>query len=148
MKLGPGEPTRIYCFDSTGVAELEGALEPRAGANFRANHWRAVMRTLTNLMGSVVTGDLLADAVVVYHRALVARRRAALVEVPVLAEHDRIRRAKVAIGWLTGLVSNPQPSRRPEIEDTAIAIELRTLARKLRAETSGDAGARGVPGER
>jgi len=105
------------------------------------------MKTLTNLMGSVVTGDLLADAVVVYHRALVARRRASLVEVPVLTEHDRIRRAKIAIGWLTGLASSPQPSRGPEIEDTAIAIELRSLARKLRAEASRDGGEHGARGE-
>ena len=107
------------------------------------------MRTLTNLMGSVVTGDMLADAVVTYHRALVARRRAALVEVPVLAEHDRIRRAKLSIGWLTGLASSPvgQPNSGTEIEDPAIAIELRSLARQLRAAASADGGEHGTRGD-
>ena len=92
------------------------------------------VKALTNLVGSVVTGDMIADAVFVYHSALVARRRATLVQLPVLGEQDRIRRANIAIGWLTGLVTSPEPNRGREVEDPAVANELRSLARELRAE--------------
>lgn len=91
------------------------------------------MRTLTNLMGSVVTGDLIAEAAFAYHRALEARRRATLVNLPVLGERDRVRRAYIAVGWLTGLSSKPEPSSGPEVEDAATANELHLLASALRA---------------
>ena len=94
----------------------------------------AVMRALTNLMGAVVTGDVIADAVVAYHRALVARKRTTLVQLPVLADHDRVRRASLAIGWLTDLVSTPEPNRGREIEDAVTAGRLRSLAIQVRAE--------------
>ncbi len=92
----------------------------------------AAVKVLTNLIGAVVTGDKIADAVFVYHRALVVRKRAALVTVPVLGELDRVRRASIAIGWLTGLASRPEPNRGRELEDPATARELLSLAGELR----------------
>lgn len=59
------------------------------------------MKILTNRMGSFVTSDDVADAVVAYHLALVARREVDLVGVPVLDGQGTVRHAEIAVGWLT-----------------------------------------------
>ena len=90
------------------------------------------MKTLTNLMGSHVTGDEIANAVLAYHEALVARRSVGLVEIPVVGEERPARRATFAVGWLTGLVaaSGPKAGRRAErsVEDAALVSDLHALA--------------------
>src|SRR4051794_22291748 len=84
-------------------------LSPQTPADIIRLPLGGAMKTLTNLMGTVVTGNELADAVVEYHDALVTRRDVALVDIPVIGEANSVRRASLAIGWLTELVSASRP---------------------------------------
>jgi hypothetical protein len=55
-----------------------------------------------------------------------------LVEVPVLVETNLIRRASIAVGWLTELASRPRLLSGEEVVDEATATSLHSRARKLR----------------
>lgn len=116
------------------------AIEESPGTPAPYNHLRpgAVMKSLTNLMGSVVTGDALADAAIAYHEALVEKRNVDLVELPVLVENDVVRRASIAVGWRTELVSRPEPRVTGDLVDAPTADHLNSLTAETRAARSLD----------
>ena len=109
-------------------------LSPRTPADTNGLPLGAVMKTLTNRMGSVVTGDALADAVVEYHDALVTRKDVDLVDIPVVGEANGVRHASFAIGWLTEVVSAARPHARRDVEDEAATAGLHALAKATRAK--------------
>jgi len=93
------------------------------------------MKALVNLMGSYETGDAIADATVAYHDALESRHSVDLVEVPVVGGVDGVRRATIAVGWLTGLKAIPSARAGPDLCDDATVqtLAVRTLRiRRLR----------------
>ena len=93
------------------------------------------MKTLTNLAGSVATGDSIADAVVVYHDALVARELAVVIEIPVVGDDVPVRRASLAVGWLTQLVATPAPRAGRDVEDATTVNSLHAMALALPLST-------------
>jgi len=128
----------MHAISIPGAKALTTKESPRTPAPYKHSRPGAVMKSLTNLMGSVVTGDALADAAIAYHEALVATKNVDLVELPVLTENDLIRRASVAVGWLTELVSHPEPGVAGDLVDTPTADHLGFLTAEARAAGSLD----------
>lgn len=75
------------------------------------------MKRIHNAAGSVLTGDVLADAVLDYARTLGNRHLLDIVDVPVINEHGEVGHARMLIGSGVQLMSVTAASIFPELVD-------------------------------
>lgn len=89
------------------------------------------MKALTTRVGTYVTGDAVADAVLEYALALARARQIDLVDVPFRAADGEIARVRFRIGWMTDVDAVADGRRGPEVTDDAATAELRARERAL-----------------
>ena len=99
------------------------------------------MKALTTRVGTYVTGDAVADAVLRYALALARVRALDVVEIPFRAASGAVSRVQLRLGWLVDLdcVSEGGLPER-ELTDGILITDLR--ARELALHPSGDASFR------
>lgn len=89
------------------------------------------MKALTTRVGTYVTGDAVADAVLDYGLALARARQVDLVDVPFRATGGEIARVQFRIGWMSDVDVVNDGHRGPEVTDDAATAELRARERAL-----------------
>lgn len=95
------------------------------------------MKALTTRVGTYVTGDAVADAVLSYALALARRQRLDLVELPFRAAGGEVSRVQIRVGWMVDVDSiSQQEQRGPELTDAATTDDLK--ARELALRSHGD----------
>jgi hypothetical protein len=93
------------------------------------------MKRIYHSGGSIVTGDDLADAVMLYAEALGNRHETDVVDIPVLAEDGSRGRAQILIGVSSQLMSVTITDGARELIDAATADAIRD---KVHAESVSD----------
>jgi hypothetical protein len=96
------------------------------------------MKLITTTLGSYITGDEIADAVLDYSHALARDQATDLVDIPVLVDHSTAR-LRLTIGWLVPLHSLGTTSTQPEIVDHAATNDLRSRTEMRLEGNSGTA---------
>ena len=76
------------------------------------------MKLITTALGSYLTGDEIADAVLEYSHALARNQDTDLVDIPVVVDHTTSR-LRLTIGWLVQLHTLESASDRPELVEPA-----------------------------
>ena len=99
------------------------------------------MKALTTRVGTYVTGDAVADAVLRYALALARMHALDLVEIPFRSAGGAVSRVQFRLGWLVDMdvVSQGGPAES-ELIDGAVITELR--ARELSLHPNGNASLR------
>ena len=87
------------------------------------------MKMLITEVGSYLTGDAIADAVLDYWLALTRERRADIVRVPIMSIDGTTTQVSLTIGWMTSLAAID----REDMADLEDGETVATLARKTRA---------------
>lgn len=96
------------------------------------------MKALTTRVGTYVTGDAVADAVLNYALALARAGSIDLVDIPFRTASGVVSRVQLRLGWLVDMDSVSEGgSAENELTDTALLADLRTRERALRPR--GDA---------
>ena len=95
------------------------------------------MKTLENRVGTYLTGDEIADAVMAYSRVLAQEQRTEVVDIPFVAGTGVIRRVQILIGWQVDVNAIKDGDHSPELVDSELAEVLRTKAESVRTP-SGD----------
>ncbi len=109
------------------------------------------MKALTTRVGTYLTGDAVADAVLTYALALARAQKLDLVDVPFRADGGAESRVQFRLGWLVDVdaVSHGGDADR-ELVDPALVTDLTARERSLRPTgdaTFGDDDApRGIDG--
>jgi len=80
---------------------------------------------------TVLTGDAIADALVVYAGALARRETAATVEIPVRYPDGSVNRAGILLGPASQIVVVPEHSELEEIVDDDLVAWLQQQTRAL-----------------
>lgn len=89
------------------------------------------MKLLTNRSGSYLTGDDIADAVMIYGLALTRSRNVDLVEIPLLMPDQSIRRVELLIGWNNQLSSTTQLNQPEELLEFDTIVDLYSKAHAI-----------------
>lgn len=95
------------------------------------------MKTLANSIGTYLTGDEIADAVMDYSGALAEDERTEVVDIPFVGPEGAIRRVQFLIGWRTEVNSVQEFDQPRELVDPDVSDDLRRKAHALR-RPSGD----------
>ena len=98
------------------------------------------MKLIITTLGSYLTGDGIADALLDYNHALSRARATDLVDIPVVRDRETSR-LRLTIGWLVQLHTLETTSDEPELFAPATMMALR--ARTARS-VGGDSGAAGT----
>jgi hypothetical protein len=83
------------------------------------------MKRIYHSGGSIVTGDALADAVMLYAEALGNRHETDVVDIPVLVDDGSQGRAQILIGVSSQLMSVTSTEGARELVETATAEAIR-----------------------
>lgn len=89
------------------------------------------MRSIHYADGVIVTGDDIADAVIVYAEALARSSRADTIDIPVRMPSGEVGRSQILVGPASQLVIVPSPAGVDEIVDAEIVRELHAKAERL-----------------
>jgi len=95
------------------------------------------MKSLVTALGSYVTGDEIADAVLDYGHALTLEQRTDLVDIPVVGDGGSTR-LRLAIGWLIQLHTVGVDADDEEIVDPPTTDLLRARMAHLSDGSDGD----------
>lgn len=95
------------------------------------------MKTLANSIGTYLTGDAIADAVMDYSSALAQDERTEVVDIPFVGREGIIRRVQFLIGWRTEVNSVQEFDQPRELVDPDVSDELHRKANSVR-RPSGD----------
>ncbi|MEF3402365.1 hypothetical protein [Agromyces sp. CCNWLW203] len=98
------------------------------------------MKLLINRLGSFLTGDDLADAVLDYGLALARQRQLDLVEVPYRGDDGSIARVRMTVGWCADTTSVESASSREAHDDELVEPDT-TLAMYDKAAKAASVGA-------
>ncbi len=79
------------------------------------------MKTLITPVGSYLTGDAIADAVLDYWLALVQEGRADVIDVPILSVDGEPSHVTITVGWMTPLAAVDTLYRPEFLDDPAVA---------------------------
>ena len=88
------------------------------------------MKLIITPLGSYLTGDEIADALLDYGHALARNQTTDLVDVPVVAEQST-RRLRLTVGWMVQLQSLDAEPREPELVSLSTTKSLRARTAKL-----------------
>jgi hypothetical protein len=108
------------------------ALQPQTPADARVNirdQQGCIVKRIYHPGGSIVTGNDLADAVMLYAEALSNRREADVVDIPVIGSDGLHGRAQFLIGSSSQLVSVTSADGGPELIETATTQALHDKVR-------------------
>jgi hypothetical protein len=94
------------------------------------------MKALTTRVGTYVTGDAVADAVLSYALALARLQRLDLVDVPFLGENGEMARVRLRVGWMVDMDAVSHQEHEPELTAPAVTDDLR--AREFALHSHGD----------
>lgn len=94
------------------------------------------MKALITRVGTYVTGDALADALLNYSLVLARAQRVDLVELPFRAPSGAIARVQVRVGWMVDMDAVSHEQREPEVTEPGLIEDLR--ARGLDSSSHGD----------
>jgi hypothetical protein len=95
------------------------------------------MKALTTRVGTYITGDAVADAVLTYSLALARLQQLDLVDIPVRNGDGRVARVQFRLGWMVDMdsVSKGGPPDA-ELLDAAVIADLRE--REIALHPRGD----------
>lgn len=98
------------------------------------------MKQITTSLGSFLTGDEIADAVLEYSHVLSRDQQTDLVDIPVVANGGAVR-LRFTVGWLVQLQTIGAESDRPDLVDreTAKSLRARIEQRRTGGATPGRA---------
>lgn len=82
------------------------------------------MKLITTALGSYLTGDDIADAVLDYSHALAREQRTDLIEIPIVVDHSTTR-LRFTVGWTVQLHTVGAVSSQPELVDDDLTRSLR-----------------------
>ena len=82
------------------------------------------MKLITTALGSYLTGDDIADAVLDYGHALARDQRTDLIEIPIVVDHSTTR-LRLTVGWTVQLHAIGATSTQPELIDEDLTDSLR-----------------------
>ncbi|HEX5729441.1 hypothetical protein [Microbacterium sp.] len=91
------------------------------------------MKALTNRVGTYVTGDGVADAVLSYALALARARQLDVVDIPFVAGGGEVARVKMMVGWMVDIDAVSHGRGDPELTDSALTDDLRAREGSLHA---------------
>lgn len=94
------------------------------------------MKSLVTALGSYVTGDEIADAVLDYGHALTLEQRTDLIDIPVLGDGGSTR-LRLAVGWLIQLHTLGVDADGQEIVDPSTTDVLRARMNHLSGDSDG-----------
>jgi hypothetical protein len=94
------------------------------------------MKTLKTRVGTYVTGDDVADAVLSYSLALARLQRLDLVDLPFRAENGDLARVQLRVGWMVDMDAVNDGERKPELIEPAVIDDLK--AREVALQSHGD----------
>ena len=83
------------------------------------------MKLIITTLGSYLTGDSIADALLDYSRALARAQTTDLVDIPVIADRTTSQ-LRLTVGWLMQLHALDAVSDQPELLAPATTTALRT----------------------
>ncbi|MDY0910902.1 hypothetical protein [Microbacterium sp. CFBP9034] len=95
------------------------------------------MKALTNRVGTFLTGDEIADAVMEYSGALAQEHRTEVVELPFITGSGDVGHVKMLIGWQSDVTAIREGHHHREMVDDELADALRRSAATVRGP-SGD----------
>jgi RNA polymerase sigma factor (sigma-70 family) len=102
------------------------------------------MKSLVTALGSYVTGDEIADAVLDYGHALTLEQRTDLIDIPVLGDGGSTR-LRLAVGWLIQLHTLGVDADGQEIVDPSTTDVLRARMNHLSGDSDGGTLGDAVP---
>ncbi|VXC21612.1 conserved hypothetical protein [Microbacterium sp. 8M] len=88
------------------------------------------MKLIITPLGSYLTGDEIADALLDYGHALARNQTTDLVDIPVVVEKTT-RRLRLTVGWMVQLQSLETEARETELVSLATTKSLRARTAKL-----------------
>ena len=91
------------------------------------------MKALTTRVGSYVTGDAVADAVLSYALALARARQLDVVDLPFIAGGGEVARVKMMVGWMVDIDAVSRGHGDPELTDSALTDDLKAREGSLHA---------------
>lgn len=103
--------------------------QPRAGTGTPGDN--GSMKAIHYAGETVLTGDAIADALVLYAAALARRESAAAVDIPVRYPDGSVNRASVLLGPASQIVTAPEHSDGEEIVDDDLVAWLMRRTRAL-----------------
>lgn len=109
------------------------------------------MKALTTRVGTYLTGDAVADAVLSYGLALARAQKVELVDVPFRGAGGEVSRVRFRLGWLVDVDSVTHGGdAEGELLDAGLVSELASRERELRPHGDGtfhaDEAPRGIDG--
>jgi len=90
------------------------------------------MKALTNRVGTYVTGDGVADAVLSYALALARARQLDVVDIPFISGRE-VARVKMMVGWMVDIDAVSRGRGDPELTDPALTDDLKAREGSLHA---------------
>jgi hypothetical protein len=102
------------------------------------------MKTLITPLGSYLTGDAIADAVLDYWRALAREGRADVIDVPIVSTDGEPARVTITIGWMTPLAA-VDTLYRPEFLDGKAVKSMTNLTQSVTPGGHGQVDADELP---
>lgn len=94
------------------------------------------MKLIATTLGSYITGDEIADAVLEYGHALARDQATDVIDIPVVVDHSTAR-LRLTVGWLVPLHSLGTTSSQPEVVDRETTSDLRA---RTEQRLEGDSG--------
>ena len=91
------------------------------------------MKALTNRVGSYVTGDAVADAVLSYALSLARARQLDVVDLPFIAGGGQVARVTMMVGWRVDLDAISSGHGGPELTDSGLTDDLKAREGSLHA---------------
>jgi hypothetical protein len=91
-----------------------------------------VKRLITHTGDSYLTGDELANAVCHYSIVLARVGATDVVELPVAVTRGGIGRARLTIGWHSGVVAVTEQDQAGELEDIVTVLDIYSRAAAIR----------------
>lgn len=95
------------------------------------------MKLITTALGSYLTGDDIADAVLEYGHALARDQRTDLIEIPIVVDHSTTQ-LRLTVGWTIQLHAIGATSTRPELIDEDLTESLRARTGRSLGHESAD----------
>lgn len=95
------------------------------------------MKLLTTALGSYLTGDEIADAVLEYSHALAHDQRTDLIEIPVVVDHSTTQ-LRLTVGWTVQLHTLGAATDHAELVDDEVTRSLRERTDQRMGRDAGD----------
>lgn len=89
-----------------------------------------MMKILITALGSYLTGDEIADAVLEYAQALADERATDVVDIPISGDGGSMR-LRMSVGWLVQVHAMDAETEGSELTDPATSTRLRERATRL-----------------